>query len=333
MNIKNAVPFLLMASCVTNYAVADTQKVYGRIWLALNSSDNGLISYRKENGTGIESYSSYLGIKGDQKINDNLKVIYKFEVTNTGGYYESSKTFSPKNNYLGFENGYGEITFGRNDSVFKTTEGKIDLFNITSSDMATMIPGNDRLYDVATLYTKKYMNLKFGVTYQFSSEYSGNDIAYAAYYGDPSLKNDNYYIAVAYADGLNGLKSERFSYSGKISQIKIGLIYQHSKSLIYENLKGNSYLASISYKVGNGEILGQYSRDNSGLGLIASQITSKKNIEDYDGYIATLGYGHSLSKSTTVYTYYSYTSNSEKYSSAEHHLYDNAVNVSMKYIF
>jgi hypothetical protein len=312
---------------------ADSQKVYGRIWLALNNSDNGLISNRKDNGTGVESYSSYLGVKGDTVIDGDLKVIYKVEITNTGGFYESSKLFSAKNNYLGVENRYGSLTIGRNDSVFKSTEGKTDLFNITSSDMGKMIPGNDRLYEVATLYTQKINGFKFGVTYQLDSKYDGNDIAYAIHYGDPSFKSSHQYLAIGYADGLNGLKAERFTYGIMAMNFKVGLIYQHTKSTVYDNLGGNSYLISLAYPLPNGEILSQYSRDDSGLGQIASQIVSKEHIQDYDGYMATIGYSHFLSKSTSFNTYFSYTSNDEKYDGTLHSIDDRAVNLSIKHQF
>ncbi|QYJ86020.1 porin [Shewanella mesophila] len=335
MNIKLVITSLtlLVAAGVSTSVFADSQKVYGRVWLALNNSDNGLISNRKDSGTGIESYSSYIGVKGDTVIDDDFKVIYKVEITNTGGFYESSNLFSAKNNYLGVENKYGSLTIGRNDSVFKSTEGKVDLFNITSSDMSKMLPGNDRLYEVATLYTKSINGFKFGVTYQLDSKYDGNDVGYAVHYGDSKLRSSDHYVAIGYADGLNGLKAQRVTYSTKALNCRLGLIYQHSKSTQYDSLKGNSYLISLAYPLSKGEILAQYGKDESGLGTIASQIASKKAIQEYDGYLATIGYTHFLNKSTAVNGYFSHTDNDTKYDGEDHSMSDNAVNLSLKYQF
>lgn len=334
MNVKLVITSLtLLVAGMSTSVLADSQKVYGRIWLALNNSDNGLISYRKDNGTGVESYSSFIGLKGDTIINGDFKVIYKVEITNVGGFYESSKLFSAKNNYLGFENKYGSLTIGRNDSVFKSTEGKVDLFNITSSDMSNMLPGNDRLYDVVTLYTRGINGFKIGVTYQLDSKYDGKDIGYAVHYGDSALRTSNHYMSIGYADGLNGLKAQRVTYSTKALNFRLGLIYQYSKSTQYDSLNGNSYLVSIAYPLSKGEILAQYGKDESGLGTIASQIASKNEIQDYDGYLATIGYTHFLSKSTAVNGYFSYTNNDTKYDGEDHSMSDNAVNLSLKYQF
>lgn len=334
MNIKMVIASLTILTVGVSIPVlADTQKVYGRVWLALNNSDNGLISNRKESGTGVESYSSFIGVKGDSVIDDDFKIVYKVEITNDGGFYENSKLFSAKNNYLGVENKCGSLTIGRNDSVFKSTEGGVDLFDITSSDMSKMLPGNDRLYEVVTLYTKSINGFKFGVTYQLNSKYDGNDIGYAVHYGDSKLSSSSHYVAVGYADGLNGLKAQRVTYSTKVLNYRLGLIYQHSESTLYDSLKGNSYLISLAYPLSKGEILVQYGKDESGLGTIASQITSKKAIQRYNGYLATIGYIHFLSENTAVNSYFSYTDNDTKYGGEDHSMTDNAVNFSLKYQF
>lgn len=333
MNKKFIVYFLFILIGISNSTYADSKKVYGRIWLSLNSSDNGLISTRKDNGSGLESYSSYLGFKGYEEIFNDYKFVYKIEITNTGGFYEDKKLFTPKNNYLGFSNDFGEVTFGRNDSVFKTTEGQVDLFNITSSDMSTMVSGNDRLYDVTTIYTKKFNGFKFGITYQLNSDYTGDDIAYALYYGDPTFKENMHYMAFAFSDGLNGIEAERFTYGAKVKNIRIGLIYQHSESIVYELLDGDSYVISMAYILQNGEIQGQYSKDGSGLGQIASQIVSKSKIKDYDGYISTIGYSHFLSKKITCNIFLSYTNNDVLTEVEDFSVSDRAANFSVKYLF
>ncbi|WP_263859368.1 porin [Shewanella algae] len=92
---------------------------YGRAWLGLSHSDSGLLSDRKENGAYLENYASFIGVKGKEKLNDNINIVYVMEFGNNGGYFDTSSLFKSRNTYLGVESQLGTLVFGRNDTVFK----------------------------------------------------------------------------------------------------------------------------------------------------------------------------------------------------------------------
>ncbi|MDF0533830.1 porin [Shewanella yunxiaonensis] len=292
---------LIAAAVPVSSAFASDAQFYGRAWLGLTNSDNGVLANRKENGTQLENFASFLGLKGDEKLSDNLKVIYVAEF-GTEGYYDTSELFTPRNTYIGVAGNLGSIVFGRNDTVFKKTEGKVDLFNITSADMAKLISGNDRLGDSVTYYSPKLSGIQFGSSYQFADNTSSSSGNYAvsATIGDSRLKKDNYYVAVAYADGLNQLDAYRVVGGTKLAGIHWGALVQHAKSDKYENLSGNSYLLSAALPFDQYQLKLQYLYDKAGLGKITGNLADKSSVTDTNSYLVSCGLDYSASKATTI---------------------------------
>ncbi|WP_345883885.1 porin [Shewanella algae] len=277
---------------------------YGRAWLGLSHSDSGLLSDRKENGAYLENYASFIGVKGKEKLNDNINIVYVMEFGNNGGYFDTSSLFKSRNTYLGVESQLGTLVFGRNDTVFKKTEGKVDLFNITSSDMAKIIAGNDRLGDSATYYSPKWYGVQLGVSYQFADnlpEQNGSNGNYALSLtaGDAKLKQQAWYLALAYADSLNALDAVRAVAGARLAGAKLGFMYQHSESQKYQNLSGNSLLASMEIPWQQYSFKAQYLYDNSGNGKVVSSLADKASVTDASSWQASLGLDYRASKSTT----------------------------------
>lgn len=292
---------LISAISPVTHAFASEAQFYGRAWLGLTYSDNGLLSNRKENGTQLENFASFIGLRGEEKLNDNLKIIYVAEA-GTEGYYETSELFKPRNTYIGVAGTYGSIVFGRNDTVFKKTEGRVDLFNVTSADMAKLIAGNDRLGDSVTYYSPKLSGIQFGSSYQFADnvDNSSGNYALSATLGDSRLKKNNYYMALAYADGLNQMDAYRVVGGVKLAGIHWGALFQHAESDKYENLSGNSYLLSAAWPFEQYQLKLQYLYDQSGLGKITSNVADKKSVTDASSYLVSLGLDYAPSKATTI---------------------------------
>ncbi|MCH1918588.1 porin [Shewanella sp. A3A] len=308
---------------------------YGRMWLATSYSDNGLISARSTDGTVLENYASFLGVKGKEALTDKVNIIYVMEVGNEGGFYNASELFKPRNTYLGVEGGFGTFMFGRNDTVFKKTEGKVDLFNITSSDMAALIDGNARIGDTATYYSPKIAGVQFGATYQFadSAADSSGDYALSATLGDKALQKTPYYAAIAYADGLNQLDAYRAVVVAKLAGVNWGMLVQHASSDKYDNLSGNSYLFSAAMPFGDYTAKLQYARDNSGLGKVVKKVASLASVTDTDSYMVSAGVDVKLSKSTTAGVIVSYLDGDVTDASGYQEFDDTQLSVHLKYLF
>ena len=112
---------------------------YGKLDVQALYADANLLRYADE-GWQIEAPFSRLGFKADQALTDDLKLIAVYE-WQVNGLDDSNKghRFGSRNTYFGIASQtYGELTFGKNDSKFKKSEGKIDLFNETLADMAQL---------------------------------------------------------------------------------------------------------------------------------------------------------------------------------------------------
>lgn len=325
---------IITAALPVSHAFANNTQFYGRAWLGLTYSDNGLLSNRKENGTQLENFASFIGLKGEEKLNDSLKIIYVAEA-GTEGYYDTSELFKPRNTYIGVAGNYGLMVFGRNDTVFKKTEGKVDQFNITSADMAKLISGNDRLGDTVTYYSPKLSGMQFGASYQFADnvDNSSGNYALSATLGDSHLKKDNYYVALAYADGLNQLDAYRVVGGVKLAGIHWGALVQHAKSDKYENLDGNSYMLSAALPFDQYQVKVQYLYDRAGLGKVTSNIADKKSVTDTSSYLLSLGLDYMPSKATTIGVIASYLNGDVTDKNGYQDYDDNQFTVYLKQIF
>jgi len=327
----------------SNQGFSEPLDFYGRLWLGVSNSSNGISGNEKVNGFSLENYASYVGIKGDYNVHEDFGLIYKFEAGVESFDNDDANIFKPRNSYLGFKVKYGSVVFGRNDTVFKTSEGKVDLFNITSSDMNMIIAGNDRLGDLVTINSAKVAGMSLGVTYAFDDDFNQKNptladnqknYAVSVVYGDPSFKKGNSYFSLAYADGLNSLEATRVVAGVAISSVKVGAIYQYSQSSIYNNVKGNSYLLSMSIPVNKYDFKFQYLKDDAGLGKITKNAGADlKTLNNSDASQYSFGVDYNLMKELTFGAAVSYFEGEYSDSKGNNEFDDTLVVLSTRYLF
>ena len=310
MPMKNTkyIGFSFILICSTP-ALSEPLDFYGRLWLGVANSSNGLSGNEKVDGFSLENYASYLGVKGEYSVYDNFSLLYKFEAGIESFDNDDSNIFKPRNSYLGFKTNYGSAVFGRNDTVFKSAEGKVDLFNITSSDMNMIIAGNDRLGDSVTLNSAKVAGVTMGISYVFDKDFNQknpelsdkqNNYAISFSLGDAALKKNSHYISIAYADGLNQLEATRLVGGVAISSVKLGAMYQRSESSIYDNIKGNSYLLSMVVPINKYDIKFQYLKDDAGLGKVTKNAGADlKTLKESDASQYSVGVDFKAQKDLT----------------------------------
>lgn len=342
MKTAKYIGFGLILIC-SNQVLSEPLDFYGRLWLGVANSNNGLSGNEKVDGVSLENYASYLGVKGEYGVYENFSLLYKFEAGIESFDNDDSNIFKPRNSYLGFKTSYGSAVFGRNDTVFKSAEGKVDLFNITSSDMNMLIAGNDRLGDSVTLKSAKVAGMTMGVSYVFDKDFNKknpelsdkqNNYAVSLSLGDASLKSNNHYISIAYADGLNQLEATRLVGGVAISSVKLGAMYQHSESSLYDNIKGNSYLLSLNVPIDKYDIKLQYLKDDAGLGKITKNAGADlKTLKESDANQYSLGVDFKAQKDLNFGVGISYFDG--YYTDAKGHTKfdDTLMSVSTKYLF
>lgn len=268
---------------------------YGKLDVQALYADANLLRYADE-GWQIEAPFSRLGFKADQALTDDLKLIAVYE-WQVNGLDDSNKghRFGSRNTYLGIaSNSYGELTFGKSDTRFKKSEGKIDLFNETLADMAQLAPGQDRLENIVSYQSPKLGLWQWSATYQTgASDETAGGYDWSLSYGDVAFKQAPYYLAYARANELNNISADRLLahallHESTLGTLSGGLMWQHSEHQT-KPLSGNAWLAEVQLKRDALAYKLQYMQDHS------------RTRHAEEGSSWSVGADYSLSKDLTAY--------------------------------
>ena len=118
---------------------------YGKVNVSVESVSDSKTGFERK--TDVLSNSSRFGVKGGAAINDSLDAIYTLEWgVNAADESASSgdKNISARNQYVGLAGGFGELVVGRNDTILKQSQGKVDLFNDLRGDLGNLFVGEVR---------------------------------------------------------------------------------------------------------------------------------------------------------------------------------------------
>ena len=274
--------------------------VYGKLHVNLGQYDED--GSTKDNFR-LQSFSSRLGFKGQQKLDEALAGTYKFEseIDVTG---VATNKLSTRNTYLGLKGNFGEVRMGLHDSPLKMAQGKFDQFGDTDGDFKNAThadqDGEDRNKNSIT-YLGKFGNV--GVNVQLiPTEGDGStggqgvaDTISAAV----SYKSGPMYIALAqnsYDNKAGAAESSqtRLAATYKISDMQIGAFYQTgveapTTSAAKENWVGLSFNMKLGSK---NKLKAQYItvKDNAATVNTANQLS--------------VGLDRKVGKKGTVYAMY-----------------------------
>ncbi|MDP2561150.1 porin [Psychrobium sp. 1_MG-2023] len=266
---------LIMSASFTTQAASekmiDDIRFYGKAEIQVNSTEHGLIKGIEgheglryvEEGTSIHSPFSRVGIKGSHQLNDELTAVFKFEYQ-VKGMDSSTDTLSARNTYIGIKGRFGEVVFGRNDTRFKASEGKFDLFNENAADIAQVFAGQDRLGDSVTYTAPSWRNINFAVTAVPKHDAGSDDNGYAwlVSTGDKAMKKSAYYAAYAGTETLNGLNLHRALVNYRMGKVTLGGLMQRSEKSD-GSADGNGFAFNVSYLMGAWLAKAQFATDNS----------------------------------------------------------------------
>ncbi|MCF1428209.1 MAG: porin, partial [Shewanella sp.] len=164
-------------------ALAAGPDFYGRLDLSVTHADNGYTTQNGKDGTVLEDNFSHLGVKGTQNIADGFDVIYQmeFEVENVLNDKESNNNpFKARNTFLVLKTNAGTVLVGKNDTVFKQSEGGFDLFGNSNADIDRLVAGQTRSGDGVWYYSPKIADLlTVNATYLMADNYETNKAQYA----------------------------------------------------------------------------------------------------------------------------------------------------------
>jgi predicted porin len=281
----NKIAVVLLSSLSLSAFAADVE-VYGKANISLQSSDEGEGSF-----TEVKSNASRIGLKGTHELGDGLSVIYKAEFqVDLDGDSAKGDSITDRNQYVGLAGGFGEVLLGKNDTMLKQSQGKVDLFSDLNGDIKSLWKGENRMADTLSYKSPKFSDFQLGVTYIAEDAVDAeNGVSVAIFYGDEKLKKSAIFASVAVDSDVNGYDITRATVQGKVSGVVLGAIVQ-SQEKIDGSGEMDGFMVSAKYKMDKITFKGQY------------QAADFKDGDDKSGI--TLGADYSLAKSTKLYTFY-----------------------------
>ncbi|HSC66775.1 MAG TPA: porin [Cellvibrio sp.] len=307
--MKKTLLALAITSLLPAAAFADVT-VYGKANVSLQGTDEA--SYSSANGNQADgskvellSNASRIGVKGGEEVNSKLKVIYQFEYQTevddgTGG----GQTFAQRNIYLGLQGIAGTLMGGHFDTPTKVAQEKIDLFNDLEGDITHIFKGEIRASNIV-----QYVSPTFG------GGFSGS-VAYVTEETDGVTKQNN----PATVDTSSGV-SASFGYNSSAFYVGVAAdqdVEANGVDLI--RLVGRLTLGAFQFG-----LLGEsYDNDNTGVddeGFVGSamwNMTDKwalkaqygdSDVRWIDSKSASLGLDYKMTKSATLYGYYTKVEN------------------------
>ncbi|MFT6977829.1 MAG: putative porin [Shewanella psychromarinicola] len=262
MNVfcKTLLASAIAVSVASSAYAADPLQVYGKLNVTAQSND-----VADETETTIQSNSSRFGVTGEFELSHSLEAFYTIEYeVDTGD--DTKENFKARNQFVGLKGDFGAVSVGRNDTILKISQGKIDQFNDLAGDMKTMFKGENRMAQTATYYTPMFGDFQAGVTYVASGDSdqvvgdntTGEDgVSMAVMYGDAGLKSTPIYAAIAYDSKVKGYDTARATVQGKVAGLVIGGLYQQQEQLD-SGITDNGFLLSTAYGINDVTLKAQY---------------------------------------------------------------------------
>ncbi len=223
---------VLLAAAIATLSLSAAQAaptLYGKLNVSLDQIDKN--GFKDESVTKLNSNSSRIGVKGEEKLTDKLSAVYLAEWAISTDGSGSDTDLNARNRFLGVKaDGVGTLKFGKYDSYLKTAAGSNqDIFNDhTELDMTAILAGEDRLNNVIGFESDKKLlgGLAFNIMFQQGEE---SETANSATLGNKGSRN-------GFGDGISG----SITYDNKDYGIAAAVAANHSIASKYSayNLSG-----------------------------------------------------------------------------------------------
>ncbi len=304
--MKKTLLALVIASVLPAAAFADVI-VYGKANVSVQSTDEVALSSANGNqadGSKVElvSNASRIGVKGGEEVNSKLKVIYQFEYqTEVDDGTNGSQTFGQRNIYLGLQGSAGTIMGGHFDTPTKVAQEKIDLFNDLEGDITHIFKGEIRASNIVQY-----------VTPTFGGGFSGS-VAYVTEENDGVTKKTG--------ETGNGI-SASFGYNSPTFYVGVAMDQDvEAEGVDLIRVVGRLTLGAFQFGVlGENYDNGVADEEDGALVSALWNVTDKwavkaqhgsSEVRWIDGESSSVGVDYKMTKSATLYGYYTVVENGQ----------------------
>ncbi|WP_169628107.1 porin [Ferrimonas senticii] len=315
----------LLASCLlAGQAHAQLQSpiFYGDLRFSLTQADTAFAANPSgSDGTTLQNDFSYVGLRGSSALTEQLALIYKAEVMLNGDDTDDNSPFKARDIFVGLQSDWGTVSFGKMLTVFLKSEGSIDQFNLTNTDINRLFAGQDRMGDMVEFSSAEFANSRVLVNYLLEDDAEdknnnktnlGDPFAVSLLHGDKSFKKQPYFFSAAYNDGLKQERMWRLVSQVKLGQWQLGALYQDTQDLKYNNLDGSGFVLSANYPLNDKlKFKARYGQDDSGNGKYIDKVIQHVKLDSSDVAATqvtnySIGLDYQISRSTKVFTHFSY---------------------------
>ncbi|MFT4942098.1 MAG: putative porin, partial [Paraglaciecola sp.] len=217
----------LLAGAFSAASYADPLTLYGKANISAQAADEG-----EGNFTELKSNASRFGVKGDTKLDNDLEVLYLFEWQVDLADASGSDNITARNQYVGLKGNFGTVVLGRNDTMLKQSQGKIDLFSDYEGDIKGLWKGENRMSNSVSYSSPTFAGFVFGASYIAEDDVAGEDAqSFSLSYGDKNLKKEQWFASVAADFDMKGYDNIRASVQTKIDVFTLGAILQRQESV------------------------------------------------------------------------------------------------------
>jgi predicted porin len=280
--------FVTLASLAPAMAMADIT-LYGKANVSLEWVEKGDTSH-----SALESNSSRVGIKGSEKLNDSVEVIYQFE-------YEANvddnddDALKQRNIFIGVKGDFGQIIGGHIDTPLKNAQNKVDLFNDLRGDIKNYISPNDNRTDNTVMYSSPSASGFVAHLAYIASEDEDRDDGKSL---SLTYTSDSLYLALAFDQDVEAENAEALRAIAQydISAWQLGLLYEQYEAEGADSQ--DAWMVSALYNLNSKWALkAQYAQSeiafSYGTGLTTDESESM-----------SIGADYKLSKNVKVYGFY-----------------------------
>ena len=286
-------------------ALADGPTLYGKVNLSLEmqTTNSGAPLANDNTNWVVANNASRVGLKGSAETGkDGLKGIYNVEFgVDADG--DAAAVLSSRNIYAGLTGDFGTAIIGNVDTPTKTIQGKVDLFNDSSIDMAAYVAGETRAPNVVAYSSPKLADSFTVHVASWQGEGAVNtgstyDGILEAISAAVTYENGGVYLALGMdkdvpsssglggAGSVNGLATDIVRLAGTYSTdtMSLGLLYQTAEA---SNAPGEETAAVLSGAFVSGDLTWK-------LQYGMSETTVR------EGTLIALGADYALGKATKV---------------------------------
>ncbi len=259
-------------------------------------------------GTMTSSHSSRYGIKGTEDLGNGLSAF--FQIENEFNSVGAGGPNNSRNTFVGLASSLGKLGIGDNDSPYKRSTGKLDLFGDQYGDYAGIGFHDVRLEEQIFYYSPNWNGFSFGVGIGFHSDTTGatvdaDGVETVSVAG--SYKNGPWFFSLAREDmsqegqgqaaNANGQDDEkwRLGLGWTANGFHVGFVYEDRE--VANGAEYDVWQLSGSYTFGNNVLKLAYAdREND---RYANAVATSD-----DEQMVSIGLDHKLSKRTKLYGVY-----------------------------